>query len=90
MNNGTPTVTIELFTSRVCETCERKRRELTDLLIELELPGRIELVDVVTEIDRAVALGVRRVPAIAVNGRLLAGTSAAEIRRFMQTRRTQQ
>ena len=71
MNKG-KTVKVELFTANFCSRCAGAR---TALLRAIEDLGqeRFEmcLLDVVEEIDHAVALGVRATPALAVDGELV-------------------
>ena len=66
------TVKVELFTADFCSRC---RSAKTALLGAIEDLGRerfeLRLLDVVEEIDHAVALGVRATPAIAVDGELV-------------------
>ncbi len=66
------TVTVELFTSGGCPHCARAMKLLARVG-ESFGADRVVLrqVDVVTEIDYAVALGVLSTPAVAVDGELL-------------------
>jgi len=65
-------VDIEVFTSTVCSNCQRASRMVEQLLND---PGFESItwreVDVVEEIDYAVAFGVLVTPSIAIGGELL-------------------
>lgn len=68
---SSPKMLIELLTASGCGACravEQTIGHVIDTLTELDL--QIIRVDVVEEIDYAVSLGVRRAPAIALNGKL--------------------
>jgi glutaredoxin len=73
------TVTVELFTSGGCPRCDKAVRVLQRVS---ESIGKDQLnlrqVDVVEEIDYAVALGLVSVPAIAIDGRLAFTSLPAE------------
>jgi protein-disulfide isomerase len=65
---------LELFYSPYCPHCRSARRQLRALVAALTWQ-QLELLelDVVKEIDRAVALGVLRTPALAIDGELMTG-----------------
>jgi len=65
-------VRVELFITNFCPRCVSARDTLT-ATIETLGKGRFDvtIVDVVQEIDHAVAVGVRATPAIAVDGKLV-------------------
>ncbi len=67
-------VRLELFYSPYCPHCGRARA-LLRALAAVWPPGALQLreLDVVEEIERAVALGVVRTPTLAIDGTLLAG-----------------
>lgn len=66
------TVTIELFTSGGCPHCARATTLLKRVGESIGADSLVlRQVDVVTEIDYAVALGVLSTPAVAVDGELL-------------------
>jgi len=66
------TVNVEIFTASHCNKCGRAVTLVKSLAQE---PGNDWIqwrrVDVVTELDYAVALGVRATPAIAIDGELV-------------------
>ncbi|MGH8130819.1 MAG: glutaredoxin family protein [Steroidobacteraceae bacterium] len=67
-------VNLELFYSPYCPRCRKARRELSALAAEWPA-GQLSLreIDVVQALDRAVAVGVQRTPALAIDGQLVAG-----------------
>lgn len=67
-------VRLELFYSPYCPHCGKARALLKALAADWPT-GSLQLreLDVVEEIERAVALGVVRTPALAIDGALLAG-----------------
>ena len=66
------TVTVELFTSGGCPHCARAMKLLTRVGKSIGADQLVlQQVDVVKEIDHAVALGVLSTPAVAVDGELL-------------------
>ncbi len=71
---------IELFTSPGCPRCARMRGLVDAYLEYRKLPLRVSMVDVVAELDRAVALGVRATPALVIDGRLVLTGAAAPAR----------
>ena len=63
---------IELFSSPGCGRCRQTAEMLSELVHELGTESiDWRLVDVVEELDYAVALGVLATPAIAIGGRLV-------------------
>ena len=66
------TVNVELFASPACTRCAQAKRKL-QRLVETVGDDRLEwrAIDVLDEIDYAVALGVLSIPAIAINGVLV-------------------
>ncbi|HZD52301.1 MAG TPA: thioredoxin family protein [Woeseiaceae bacterium] len=80
---------VELFASRGCQRCESAKRSLQAVVDEMgdnRLTWRA--VDILEEIDYAVALGVVSIPAIAIDGEL-AFTSLPEreaLRRALEER----
>lgn len=68
------TVRLELFYSPYCPHCGKARALLKAFAADWPT-GSLQLRewDVVAEIERAVALGVVRTPALAIDGRLLTG-----------------
>ncbi len=70
---------IEVFTSSLCSNCQRASNRVEQLLKE---PGFETItwceIDVVEEIDRAVARGVLATPAIAIGGELAFTTLPSE------------
>lgn len=67
-------VRLDLFYSPYCPHCGKARALLKALISDFP-PGSLQLceLDVVEEIDRAVALGVMRTPALVVDGVLTDG-----------------
>jgi len=65
-------VQLELFTANVCAYCAQAKSVLSGLVEELD-NDQIELkfIDVVENIDHAVAMGVLVTPALTVNGQLV-------------------
>ncbi len=65
-------VQVELFTANVCARCEQAKSMLRGLVEELS-DDRVELkfIDVVENLDQAVAKGVLATPALVVNGKLV-------------------
>ena len=72
-------VDIEVFTSSLCNRCQKAGRRVAQLLKE---PGFETItwreIDVVEEIDHAVAMGVLATPAIAIDGELMFTTLPTE------------
>jgi len=65
-------IDIEVFTSSLCSNCQRASFVVGQLLEETEFESVTwSEVDVVAEIDYAVALGVLATPAIAIGGELV-------------------
>ena len=66
------TIKIELFASPDCTHCANARQQL-QLMVETIGDGRLEwrVVEVLDEIDYAVAIGVLATPAIAIDGELV-------------------
>jgi len=65
-------IDIELFSSSACPHCQRASHRLEQLRQESGFANIAwRSVDVVAEIDRAVALGVLSTPAIAIGGKLV-------------------
>ncbi|WP_260292612.1 thioredoxin family protein [Sedimenticola hydrogenitrophicus] len=64
-------INVELFSSPGCRSCGQARETLRNLVGEFG-ESRIEwrVVDVLEELDHAVALGVLATPAIAIDGQL--------------------
>ena len=81
------TTDIEVFTSSFCQRCKRAST-LVQQLLEEEPFSTLSWrqVDVVEEIDRAVALGIVATPAIAIGGRCRFTTlpNAETLRRTLQ------
>lgn len=65
---------VELFYSRYCPRC-RKAREQVRSLVAHWSTQRLQFreLDVLQELDRAVAVGVLQTPALAIDGQLIAG-----------------
>jgi len=64
-------IDIEVFTSSVCSNCQRASRMVEQLLKAPGFEGIVwREVDVVEEIDYAVAMGVLATPAIFIGGEL--------------------
>jgi len=67
-------VHLELFYSPYCPRCRRACRQLRALATAWPSEQlQLSELDVVQELDRAVALGVQRTPSLAIDGELLAG-----------------
>ncbi|HEB96189.1 MAG TPA: glutaredoxin [Sedimenticola thiotaurini] len=63
---------IELFSSPGCGRCGETAALLEELVLDLDRADiHWRLVDVIEELDYAVALGVLATPAIAIGGRLV-------------------
>jgi len=72
---------VELFTSGHCPACRQVEDTLARALDALGNPAEIRVVhhSLPEQIDRAVALGVKALPAIAIDGRLsLTGLPSTE------------
>lgn len=68
---STKPVDIEVFTSSVCSNCQRASRMVKQLLEEADFNDVTWCeVDVVAEIDHAVAMGVLATPSISIGGEL--------------------
>ena len=66
------TIEVELFTSNVCSRCVQAKTLLRELIDELgDEQFELRFVDVVENLDHAVALGVLATPSLAVNGELI-------------------
>jgi predicted DsbA family dithiol-disulfide isomerase len=82
-------VKVELFTSDFCPRCAHAKTALKQAIAELG-PERFELsmLDVVPEIDRAVALGILATPALAIDGKLVCSGSptARKLKVILQSR----
>ncbi len=66
------TVKVELFTADFCSRCAGARTALVRAIEDLgQERFELRLLDVLEEIDHAVALGVLATPAIAVDGELV-------------------
>ena len=85
---------IEVFTSTICSNCQRASRMVEQLLKE---PGFENIswreVDVVEEIDHAVAMGVLATPSISIGGELVFTSSPSRqqlgnaVERYLASRR---
>lgn len=66
------TIKVELFASPDCTRCAHARQQL-QRMVETIGAGRLEwrVVEVLDEIDYAVAIGVLATPAIAIDGELV-------------------
>lgn len=65
-------VQIELFTANLCKRCVQAKSVLTELVEELGYDQfNVTFVDVVENLDHAVATGVLATPALVVNGQLV-------------------
>lgn len=76
-------ITVEVFVTHACPHCSSAEALVADVVAAL---GKerfdVRIVDVVEELDRAVAIGVLRAPAIAIDGAVqLTGLPAAEVLR---------
>lgn len=66
---------LELFYSPYCLHCRKAREQLRVLAGAWSKAGlRLREHDVLEEVDRAVAIGVRKTPALAIDGKLIAGS----------------
>ncbi len=64
-------VKIEVFVTEACPCCAGAEKLVAETVAALgEEKFELRIVDVVEELDRAVAIGVLRVPAIAIGGTL--------------------
>jgi protein-disulfide isomerase len=83
------TVTVELFTSPACNRCASARKTLRHVVEGFD-DDRLtwRAVDVLDELDYAVALGVLATPALAIDGELVftALPSASTLRRALDQR----
>ena len=67
-------VHLELFYSPYCSRCRKARRQVRSLAAAWsEEHLQFRELDVLQELDRAVALGVLQTPALAIDGELIAG-----------------
>jgi thioredoxin 1 len=82
------TVRLELFYSPYCPHCGKARALLKELAADWPI-GSLQLreLDVVEELERAVALGVTRTPALAIDG-ILSGlvTSRNALEKLLRDR----
>jgi len=82
-------ITVEVFTSPGCAKCGEAKDRLRGVVGELAA-DRIAWreVNVLENLDRAIALGVMSSPAIAIDGELVFGTlpSASRLRVALETR----
>ncbi len=65
---------VELFTSGRCPACKQAQQRLNQVLDELAqagMPFQVQYRLVPKEIDRAVELGVKALPALAIDDRLV-------------------
>ena len=62
-------IKVEIFSSPGCTQCSHLRKQLLSLAGELD-GIEVHEVDVLEQLDHAVALGVLSTPAIAIDGRL--------------------
>ena len=68
------TVQLELFYSPYCTRCRKARKQVRSLTAHWPSERlRFRELDVLQELDRAVAVGVLRTPALAIDGQLIAG-----------------
>lgn len=78
---------VEVLTSGGCPHCAKLKKQVKDVIADLD-DQRVQYreVDIVEWIDYAVKLGVRRTPAVAVNGKLLAEAvpTEAQLRRAVR------
>ena len=83
------TIKVELFASPGCNRCAQAKKELQHL-VEAVGDDRLEwrAVEVLDEIDYAVALGVLSTPAIAIDGELVFTSlpSTTKLRRALDER----
>lgn len=65
-------VEVELFTASWCPRCTSAARKLSRIIGELNDDSlTFKVVDVLDELDRAVALGIVSTPAVAIDGELV-------------------
>lgn len=65
-------IEVELFTGNVCANCALARERLETVIAQLGSEYfELLVIDVVGQIDHAVAIGVVATPAIAINGELV-------------------
>ena len=87
------TIKVELFSAPGCNRCAHARKKL-QRVVEKIGSDRLEwrAVDVLDEIDYAVALGVLSTPAIAVDGKLVFTSlpSSTKLRRSLEDRLAQE
>ena len=84
-------IAVEVFVTHACPHCSSAEARVAEVVAAL---GKerfdVRIVDVVEELDHAVATGVLRTPAIAVNGAVqLTGWPAAEVVRRVLQRATE-
>ncbi|MCH8137023.1 MAG: thioredoxin family protein [Proteobacteria bacterium] len=87
------TIKVELFSAPGCNRCAHAKAQLQRIVEEID-SDRLEwrFVDVLDEIDYAVAIGVLSTPAIAVDGKLVFTSlpSGAKLRRSLEDRLAQE
>jgi thioredoxin 1 len=67
-------VHLELFYSPYCSRCRKARQQVRALAAAWSAEHlQFRELDVLQELDRAVAVGVLQTPALAINGELIAG-----------------
>jgi len=67
-------VSLELFYSPYCPRCRKAREQVRSFAARWPAERlRLRELDVLKELDRAVAVGVLQTPALAVDGKLIAG-----------------
>lgn len=67
-------VSLELFYSPYCPRCRKAREQVRSFAATWPAERlRFRELDVLQELDRAVAVGVSQTPALAIDGRLIAG-----------------
>jgi thioredoxin 1 len=67
-------VHLELFYSPYCSRCRKARKQVRQLAAAWPAEHlQFRELDVLQELDRAVALGVLQTPALAIDGQLVAG-----------------
>lgn len=83
-------VKVELFTSNLCENCAQAKIMLKNEVTRLgKTRFDVRFVDVIEQIDHAVALGVLATPAFAIDGKLVftglpkADVLSAELARYV-------
>lgn len=87
------TVQVELFYSPYCARCRNARAQLRAFTALWQAEGlQFRERDVLVELDRAVAVGVLQTPALAIDGRLIAGPvpSPRALKKLLRERLTPQ